>query len=253
MYGISQTTTTPACGSMSTMQKKKGRYTGARLRRRLYFLLPIALLFFVNIGSAFGWYYNSPVEFNSAVTEYYLRQKKLDTVGKKPRLIELKLDKKNTTSVVTETIARGGEHDGSHVYWVRNTGAAPGRLYVNLDAIRQFENGCNESEAAVDATCADPGEDLGEFEGVVLLKPVILRRSAEIELEPFYLDRKAGGKIARSWGSSRASIEPWISILQPQKELGLELRWEVDPQKLTTQMQSDSVEFVVEFTLEQLQ
>ena len=121
-------------------------------------------------------------------------------------------------------------------YWtVKNVGSLPGVLTITIKNIVNYENGRNEPEKAVDPTGGNPGPGNGEL-------------GSKIRIQVYF-----NGKWVYEIGNLNAAEGVDIVsgfVLDPNEEATLNINWSVFD-TAGNEIQSDSVEFDIEFHLEQ--
>jgi spore coat-associated protein N len=151
-------------------------------------------------------------------------------------------DGTNVEPFVIENIGDTGDISGSKVWTVNNTGSLPGRLYFKLDNVLNYENGCNEPEAIVDATCLDPGAGEGEMGGVVTIHAYL----DGVEKASSTLATANQAVIGNTWTALPAMTIPAESSVQVM------LDWSTGENDYGNEIQSDSITFDVGFDLVQI-
>lgn len=143
---------------------------------------------------------------------------------------------------VIENMGQNANISGSKTWTVKNTGTLPGRLLVRLQNVVNKENGCNDQEKAVDVNCESPGKE-GDLGAVITLKLDL--DSVEKVLSTLATAQMT--KIGLDWNA----LTP-IIVLQPNEERTITAHWATDETQYGNEIQSDSVEFDVNFRLIQL-
>lgn len=143
----------------------------------------------------------------------------------------------------------GAQHitNGGKRWNIKNVGSLPGELHFAVSNIRNLENGCNEPEALVDTSCADPGENQGEL-GQHITATVGLRNGATSnQLFTHTLATQDSSVFTRLWQEKAGTI-----IIPPGESKLLELSWSVTESHFENEVQSDSVTFATTFQLKQV-
>jgi len=148
----------------------------------------------------------------------------------------------NVEPFVIENIGETGDIDGTKVWTVNNTGSLPGRIYFKLDNIINYENGCNEPEAIVDATCADPGLGEGEMGSVVTVHAYL----DGVEKASSTLATADQDVIGDAWTALPSMVIPAGGSVQ------IMLDWATSQADYGNEIQSDSIAFDVGFDLVQI-
>ena len=128
---------------------------------------------------------------------------------------------------------------GSKVWQVKNTGTLPGRLMLQLQNVSNKENGCNDQEKQIEPNCETNTEgDLG--------KAITLTVSMDGEQKAFStLATEESTKMGTDWDA----LSP--VILQPGQEVVLTASWSALESNYGNEVQSDSVNFDMDFRLVQ--
>lgn len=142
---------------------------------------------------------------------------------------------------VIENMGDNANISGTKTWTVKNTGSLPGRLLVRLQNVINTENGCNDQEKTAEPTCADPGNE-GDLGKVITLK-VALDGTDKVS-STLATDQQT--KIGADW-----STLPEI-VLQPNEERTITTYWAADENSYGNEVQSDDVQFDVNFRLIQL-
>ena len=139
---------------------------------------------------------------------------------------------------VIENIGEEGDISGTKTWTVKNTGTLPGRFLLRLQNVANAENGCNDQEKAVEPSCDQPG-DLGDLGGVINLK-VALDGVDQVQST---LTEANTSVIGTAWAQL-----PTI-ILQPNETRTVTAYWAVGENDYGNEIQSDSVQFDMNFRL----
>ncbi len=145
------------------------------------------------------------------------------------------------TPFVIENMGEGTNISGTKTWTIKNTGSLPGRLLLNLQNVVNSENGCNDQEKIADPTCDATGKE-GDLGKVVNLK--IKLGDADKVNSTLAADQQA--KIGTDW----AALEP--IILQPSEQKTVTAYWTTDESSYGNEIQSDAVQFDINFRLIQL-
>lgn len=151
-------------------------------------------------------------------------------------------DGTNVEPFIISGIGASGDISGSKTWVVKNTGSLPGRLYLNLRNIVNYENGCNEPEAIGDTTCGTPGAGEGELGNVVVAKVYL----DDVEKVSSNLNEANVAKIGTDW----SALEP--IILEGGAQTTIKIEWNTPQSAYGNEIQSDSLTFDVDFDLVQL-
>lgn len=142
---------------------------------------------------------------------------------------------------VIENMGDNANISGTKTWTIKNTGTLPGRLLLRLQNVINTENGCNDQEKVADATCEEPGDE-GELGNAVLLK-VALDGVDQVQ-STLATDQMT--KIGSDWVAL-----PEI-VLQADEERTITVHWAADENSYGNEIQSDDVQFDVNFRLIQL-
>jgi hypothetical protein len=141
---------------------------------------------------------------------------------------------------VIDNIGATGDISGSKTWTVKNTGTLPGRLLVRLQNVINRENGCNDQEKLAEPNCE--ADDEGELGSVITAK-VALDGVDKVQSTLATADQS---KIGLDWNA----LPP--IILGPGEEKTVTIHWATGENEYGNEIQSDSVEFDVDFRLIQL-
>lgn len=139
---------------------------------------------------------------------------------------------------VIENMGEEGNISGTKTWTVKNTGTLPGRFLLRLQNVANKENGCNDQEKAVDPNCEDPAK-IGDLGNVITLK-VALDGVDKVESTLTNANQSA---IGTAWAAL-----PTI-ILQPNETRTITAHWATDENAYGNEIQSDSVQFDMNFRL----
>ena len=142
---------------------------------------------------------------------------------------------------VIENMGSNANISGSKTWTVKNTGTLPGRLLVRLQNVSNQENGCNDQEKAVDPNCDQPDKQ-GDLGNVINLNVAL--DGSDVVLSTLATDQQS--KIGLDWNG----LTP--IILQPNEERTIKAHWATDETQYGNEIQSDSVDFDVNFRLIQI-
>lgn len=141
---------------------------------------------------------------------------------------------------VIDNIGENGNISGSKTWTVKNTGTLPGRLLIRLQNVVNKENGCNDQEKLAEPNCEADNE--GEM-GAVIRPKILLDGVEKVSSTLATADQ---GKIGQDWNA----LPP--VILDPGQEKTITISWNTTENEYGNEIQSDSVEFDVDFRLIQL-
>lgn len=141
---------------------------------------------------------------------------------------------------IIDNIGENGNISGSKTWTVKNTGSLPGRLLIRLQNVVNKENGCNDQEKLAEPNCESNNE--GEMGAVI--RPKILLDG--VERVQSTLATSDQSKIGEDWNA----LAP--VIIDPGQEKTVTITWNTTENEYGNEIQSDSVEFDVDFRLIQL-
>ncbi len=141
---------------------------------------------------------------------------------------------------VIDNIGANGDINGTKTWTVRNTGTLPGRLLVRLQNVVNQDNGCNDQEKLTEPNCEADND--GEMGGVITAK-VALDGVDQVESTLATADQPT---IGLAW----SALTP--VILGAGEEKTITIHWATGEDEYGNEIQSDSIEFDVDFRLIQL-
>ena len=141
---------------------------------------------------------------------------------------------------VIENMGENGNISGTKTWTIKNTGSLPGKLLLRLQGVANKDNGCNDQEKATEPTCE--ANDIGELGNVVTLK-VALDGS---EKASSLLTEAQQSQIGEQWNA----IDPVIINAGDSKTITAS--WATDENAYGNEVQSDSVNFDMNFRMIQL-
>lgn len=193
-------------------------------------LLSISILLVVGGGALVGTFAFFTAQRNTTANKFTAGTLDLDVSANGNKL----------EPFVIENLGNNANIAGAKTWKVKNTGTLPGRLLVRLQNVSNKENGCNDQEKAAEPACDQNTE--GEFGSVLNLK-VGLDGVDKVEST---LATANQSKIGTDWNA----LTP--IVLQPNEERDITAHWATDETKYGNEVQSDSVDFDVNFRLIQL-
>ncbi|MBU0978246.1 MAG: TasA family protein [Patescibacteria group bacterium] len=154
-------------------------------------------------------------------------------------------------NIVVSNIGVDGTVSGGKTWTINNTGSVPGNLQMQMMSVVNNENGCNEPEALVDGTCADPGPDQGELGGVVatvvILDDDATGPNAPATVVTSTLATADAGSYLSQWNSNAG-----IVTIPAGGSLTVTMNWSNNPASYGNEIQSDSLSFDVQFDVVQV-
>ena len=142
---------------------------------------------------------------------------------------------------VVENMGQNANISGSKTWKVKNTGTLPGKLLIRLQNVSNKENGCNDQEKVADPNCEELNKQ-GDLGNVVNLK--ISLDGSDVVASTLATDQQS--KIGNDWNA----LTP--VVMQPNEERTIIAHWATDETQYGNEIQSDSVDFDVNFRLIQL-
>jgi len=150
-------------------------------------------------------------------------------------------------SIIVENIGENSTVNGGKTWTIHNVGSLPGKLIFKLENIRNFENGCNEPEALVDASCDNPGEGEGEL-GASISTVVSLDRGEGLQSVIIStLGNDQVDQYLSQWQANAGTI-----VIPPSGSVDVKFEWLADQYAFGNEVQSDEVVFDVVYELEQI-
>lgn len=138
---------------------------------------------------------------------------------------------------VIENMGDNANISGSKTWTIKNTGTLPGRLLLRLQNVSNQENSCNDQEKAAEAGCEANNE--GELGAVIDLK-VDLDGQEKVSST---LATANQSKIGLDWNA----LTP--IIVAPGQEKTVTAHWAADENAYGNEVQSDSIQFDMNFRL----
>jgi len=142
-------------------------------------------------------------------------------------------------------IGADGTVEGGRTWTINNTGSLPGRLTFSLASLENYDNGCNEPEELVDTTCANPGPGEGELGGY-------LNSVVKLNEESIVNTTLANANIDEFQTQWLANTIPGQRVIPAGGSVTVTMDWNIDHDAYGNEIQSDSLDFDVVFTLEQM-
>ncbi len=127
---------------------------------------------------------------------------------------------------------------GRKTWLVRNNQNESGRLLLGLSELINLENGCNDQEKSVDKNCQKL-KDKGELGGKIKL---IIALDGIDKVNSFLLENQQS-KISKDWNKLPAVI------IRPYQSRLVTAYWSVGENDYGNEIQSDSVEFNLNFRM----
>jgi len=191
----------------------------------------ISLIMIVATGASIGTYSYFTADRTTSANKFVVGTMDLDISANGNKL----------EPFVVENIGSDPNISGTKTWTIKNTGSLPGRLLLSLKNLSNLENGCNDQEKLADPTCDEPNKEGDLGKAVILKMSLDGQEKAESNLATANAD-----KIGTAWANSEAVI------LQPGEEKQLSADWSADINSYGNEIQSDSVQFDIDFRLIQL-
>lgn len=141
---------------------------------------------------------------------------------------------------VIENMGDNANISGTQTWTIKNTGTLPGRALIRLQNVVNKENGCNDQEKATEAGCE--ADVVGELGGVVTLNIAL----DGVDQVSSTLATANQSKIGDDWNA----LTP--IILAPNESRTITAHWATPETAYGNEIQSDSLEFDLNFRLIQL-
>ena len=141
---------------------------------------------------------------------------------------------------VIENMGENGNISGTKTWTVKNTGSLPGKLLVRLQNVSNKDNGCNDQEKEAEPACES--DNIGELGNVINLK-VALDGAEKVNS---LLANANQDEIGQKWNA----LTPIIVNAGESKTITAS--WAADENSYGNEVQSDSVDFDVNFRMTQL-
>lgn len=191
----------------------------------------ITLIIIVATSATIGTYAYFTAERTTSASKFVAGTMDLDVSANGNRL----------EPFVIENIGNSSTISGSKTWTIKNTGSLPGRLLVGLQNLSNLENGCNDQEKKADPTCEEATKK-GNLGDVIILKMSVDNE----EKVSSSLSASTADKVKTDW----ENLAPMI--LQAGEEKQITAYWEADGNSYGNEIQSDSVQFDVNFRLVQV-
>lgn len=140
-------------------------------------------------------------------------------------------------------IGADGTVNGGKTWVINNTGSLPGELTFSMADLDNLENGCNEPEALVDASCDTPGSGQGDL-GDAITTTVTLDGLQVISSD---LATANVGAYASQWDTNAGTV-----VIPAGGSATVVMNWATDPSAYGNEIQSDSLTFDLAFSLVQV-
>lgn len=164
--------------------------------------------------------------------------------------LDLSVDGNNGTafdSIVVDNLGADGTISGTRTWTINNSGSLPGTLSFSVIDLINFENGCNEPEAIVDETCANPGPGEGELGDAISTTVVLNDGTTTTTVVNSDLATANASQYASQWNTNAAE-----TVIPAGGNVTVTMNWSTDPESYGNEIQSDSLTYNVQFDLEQV-
>lgn len=164
--------------------------------------------------------------------------------------LDMSVDGNNGTafdSIVVDNIGADGTVNGTRTWTINNSGSLPGVLSFAVTDLANLENGCNEPEAKVDQTCDDPGINQGELGDAITTNVVLNDGTTSSTVVNTDLATANMSQYASQWDTNAAN-----TVIPAGGSVTITMNWANDPQSYGNEIQSDSLNYQVQFDLEQV-
>lgn len=181
----------------------------------------------------------SMIEFSDEKQKYNIYFETLNSLLDKDKDKNKKpADSSDAPAYVLDNLGERGGFKGEASWVIINNSNNQKFLYVGLENIVNWENGCNDQERAVQPDCDQVNKE-GDLGKIINLKVALdgLDRVESI------LDKSQEKKIASDWAAL-----PRVAV-DPKGKRTVTIHWEVDENFYDNSVQSDSVQFEISFSL----
>lgn len=137
-----------------------------------------------------------------------------------------------------DNLGANANFSGRKTWLVRNNQNESGRLLLGLSDLVNLENGCNDQEKSADSNCQKL-KDKGELGGKIKL---VIALDGIDKVNSFLLESQQG-KISKDWNKLPAVI------IRPYQSRLVTAYWSVGENDYGNEIQSDSVEFNLNFRM----
>jgi len=145
-------------------------------------------------------------------------------------------------NIVVSNIGVDGTVSGGKTWTINNSGSVPGELSFKVLNVNNYDNGCNEPEAKVDTTCGTPG--LGEGELGNAISTTVKVGNTQVVSSTLATANQA--QYATQWDASDTVVIP------AGGSVTVTMDWATDPTAYGNEIQSDSLDFDIQFDLTQV-
>jgi hypothetical protein len=164
--------------------------------------------------------------------------------------LDMSVDGKNGSqaeNITVTNLGSSGAQSGGKTWLIQNVGTLPGKLYLHVQNLTNFENGCNDPERAVDATCDNPGPNQGELGGAIRASVAFSQGSVNKPVVSTSLATPNAVQFAEQWEQYAGEV-----IIPAGGSAQVTFEWSIAESSYENEIQSDSVVFDIVFDLKQV-
>lgn len=142
---------------------------------------------------------------------------------------------------VIDNIGSSATISGEKTWTVKNTGSLPGKLLVRLENVVNNENGCNDQEKKAEPNCGLEGDE-GDLGSIITLKIAL----DGVDMIETNLTNNEDDALDSKWDLLEDVV------LEADEEKEITVSWLADESSYGNEIQSDDIQFDVNFRLVQL-
>jgi hypothetical protein len=150
-------------------------------------------------------------------------------------------------NITVTNLGASGAQSGGKTWQIQNVGTLPGKLFLHVQNLINYENGCNDPEQVVDLTCDDPGPNQGELGGAIRASVTFKQGGAQKPVVSSSLATPNAVQFAEQWEQYAGEV-----IIQPGEIAEVTFEWSIEESSYQNEIQSDSVMFDIVFDLKQV-
>ncbi|MDA1079722.1 MAG: SipW-dependent-type signal peptide-containing protein [bacterium] len=140
-----------------------------------------------------------------------------------------------------------GQVSGGKTWTIVNTGSVPGNLTISMNNLVNNDNGCNEPEAIVDTTCANPGPGEGELGAATTTTILLDRGVGDVQVVSSNLATASQALYASQWVTSAGVV-----TIPAGESVDVTMTWATNPNTYGNEIQSDGLTFQLQYDLVQV-